>query len=111
LLQPLDGNPFVYSLGSGGIPIANQAKCDVSVQALSVELHVANSEQVPNLRGYVDVSDVGQTTRDWPQLNFIIYHSGYLDVGMLSHARASGSNARCRSAPKFPPAPSIFHAE
>jgi uncharacterized protein len=35
----------------------------------------------PNLRGYVDVSDVGQAAKDWPQLNFIIYHSGYRHVG------------------------------
>jgi uncharacterized protein len=35
----------------------------------------------PNLRGYADVSDVGQAARDWPQLNFIIYHSGYRHVG------------------------------
>jgi uncharacterized protein len=41
-------------------------------------------KQVPNLRGYVDVSDVGQAAKDWPQLNFIIYHSGYRYVGNLS---------------------------
>jgi predicted TIM-barrel fold metal-dependent hydrolase len=35
----------------------------------------------PNLRGYADVSDVGQAAHDWPQLNFIIYHSGYRHVG------------------------------
>jgi predicted TIM-barrel fold metal-dependent hydrolase len=35
----------------------------------------------PNLRGYVDVSDVGQAAKDWPQLNFVIYHSGYRYVG------------------------------
>jgi uncharacterized protein len=35
----------------------------------------------PRLRGYVDVSDVGQAAKDWPQLNFIIYHSGYRHVG------------------------------
>ena len=35
----------------------------------------------PNLRGYADVGDVGQAARDWPQLNFIIYHSGYRHVG------------------------------
>lgn len=35
----------------------------------------------PNLRGYVDVSDVGQTAKDWPELNFVIYHSGYRYVG------------------------------
>ena len=35
----------------------------------------------PNLRGYVDVSDVGQAAKDWPELNFVIYHSGYRYVG------------------------------
>jgi predicted TIM-barrel fold metal-dependent hydrolase len=38
-------------------------------------------KSVPNLRGYVDVSDVGQAAKDWPQLNFVIYHSGYRYVG------------------------------
>ena len=35
----------------------------------------------PSLRGYVDVSDVGRAAKDWPQLNFIIYHGGYRHVG------------------------------
>jgi len=35
----------------------------------------------PNLRGYVDVSDVGQAAKDWPQLDFVIYHAGYRYVG------------------------------
>ena len=35
----------------------------------------------PNLRGYADVSDVGQAAKGWPQLNFVIYHSGYRHVG------------------------------
>jgi uncharacterized protein len=35
----------------------------------------------PSLRGYVDVSDVGQAAKDWPQLTFVIYHSGYRYVG------------------------------
>ncbi len=33
--------------------------------------------QYPHLRNFCDVSDVGQAARDWPMLNFIIYHSGY----------------------------------
>jgi predicted TIM-barrel fold metal-dependent hydrolase len=41
-------------------------------------------KSVPNLRGYVDVSDVGQAAKDWPQLNFIIYHSGYRYVGDIA---------------------------
>jgi predicted TIM-barrel fold metal-dependent hydrolase len=38
-------------------------------------------KQFPNLRPYVDVRDVGQAAKDWPQLNFIIYHSAYRHVG------------------------------
>lgn len=34
-------------------------------------------KQYPRLREYCDVRDVGRAARDWPQLNFIIYHSGY----------------------------------
>jgi predicted TIM-barrel fold metal-dependent hydrolase len=37
--------------------------------------------QFPRLRPYVDVSDVGKAAKDWPQLNFIIYHSGYRHAG------------------------------
>jgi len=35
----------------------------------------------PNLRHYADVSDVGKAAKDWPGLNFIIYHSGYRFAG------------------------------
>jgi len=31
----------------------------------------------PKLRPYADVRDVGQAARDWPKLNFVIYHSAY----------------------------------
>jgi predicted TIM-barrel fold metal-dependent hydrolase len=31
----------------------------------------------PNLRPYCDVRDVGKAAKDWPGLNFIIYHGGY----------------------------------
>jgi uncharacterized protein len=37
--------------------------------------------QFPNLRPYADVSDIGKAAKDWPQLNFIVYHSGYRWVG------------------------------
>jgi len=37
--------------------------------------------EFPGLRGYADVSDVGQAARDFPQLNFIIYHAGYRHAG------------------------------
>ncbi|MET0508773.1 MAG: amidohydrolase family protein [Burkholderiaceae bacterium] len=31
----------------------------------------------PHLLGYSHVADVAQAAKDWPQLNFIIYHSAY----------------------------------
>ena len=34
-------------------------------------------ERFPQLLSYCDVRDVGQAAKDWPQLNFIIYHSAY----------------------------------
>ena len=37
--------------------------------------------QFPNLRAHADSSDVGQAAKDWPQLNFIIYHGAYRHVG------------------------------
>jgi predicted TIM-barrel fold metal-dependent hydrolase len=33
--------------------------------------------QYPHLRDYCDVRDVGKAAKDWPMLNFIIYHSAY----------------------------------
>jgi uncharacterized protein len=41
----------------------------------------ATEKQFPNLRPYADVSDVGKAAKDWPQLNFIVYHSGYRHAG------------------------------
>lgn len=35
------------------------------------------AERFPNLLPYADVRDVAKAARDWPQLNFIIYHSAY----------------------------------
>ncbi|HEV2977392.1 MAG TPA: amidohydrolase family protein [Casimicrobiaceae bacterium] len=38
-------------------------------------------QQFPNLLAYSDVRDVGKAAKDWPQLNFIIYHGGYRFAG------------------------------
>ncbi|MBA4210203.1 MAG: amidohydrolase [Parvibaculum sp.] len=38
-------------------------------------------KQFPRLRDYADVSDVGKAAQDWPELNFVIYHSAYRFVG------------------------------
>ena len=35
------------------------------------------TRQYPNLAGFANVSDVARAAKDWPQLNFIIYHSAY----------------------------------
>jgi len=39
------------------------------------------AEKFPRLLEYADVRDVGKAAKDWPQLNFIVYHSGYRFVG------------------------------
>ena len=38
-------------------------------------------KQFPHLTGFCGVADVGQAAKDWPQLNFVIYHSAYRHVG------------------------------
>jgi len=38
-------------------------------------------QQFPHLLAYSDVRDVGKAAKDWPQLNFIIYHSAYRTAG------------------------------
>jgi uncharacterized protein len=38
-------------------------------------------KQFPHLLAYSNVEDVGQAAKDWPQLNFIIYHAGYRFAG------------------------------
>jgi predicted TIM-barrel fold metal-dependent hydrolase len=39
------------------------------------------SERFPALLPYADVRDVGKAAKDWPQLNFIIYHSAFRYTG------------------------------
>ncbi len=41
----------------------------------------AITEKFPHLLQYCDVRDVGKAAKDWPQLNFVIYHSGFRFVG------------------------------
>lgn len=41
----------------------------------------AVTERFPHLLPYADVRDVAKAARDWPQLNFIIYHSAFRFVG------------------------------
>jgi predicted TIM-barrel fold metal-dependent hydrolase len=37
--------------------------------------------QFPHLLAYSDVRDVGRAAKDWPKINFIIYHGGYRFAG------------------------------
>ena len=39
------------------------------------------SAKFPDLLPYANVSDVGKAAKDWPQLNFIIYHSAFRYTG------------------------------
>ena len=56
-------------------------------------------KQYPNLRGFADVADVGQAAKDWPQLNFIIYHSAYRHVGGDPKAGAGRIRAHRAASP------------
>jgi predicted TIM-barrel fold metal-dependent hydrolase len=39
------------------------------------------TKEYPDLVKYADVRDVAKAAKDWPQLNFIIYHSGFRYTG------------------------------
>jgi len=41
----------------------------------------ATTKQFPELVNYADVRDVGKAAKDWPQLNFVIYHSAFRFTG------------------------------
>lgn len=41
----------------------------------------ATARRWPHLLAYANVDDVGKAAKDWPQLNFIIYHGGYRHAG------------------------------
>ncbi|MGE0046643.1 MAG: amidohydrolase family protein [Hyphomonadaceae bacterium] len=41
----------------------------------------ALDQQFPRLAPYADVRDVAKAARDWPNLNFIIYHSAFRHIG------------------------------
>ena len=54
-------------------------------------------KQFPHLLAYSDVRDVGKAAKDWPQLNFVIYHSGWRWTGPDA-PNPPGSNSRRRAA-------------
>lgn len=39
------------------------------------------AERWPGLVDYAGVDDVARAAKDWPELNFVIYHSGFRNVG------------------------------
>ena len=41
----------------------------------------STTREFPKLAMYADVRDVARVAKDWPQLNFIVYHSGFRWVG------------------------------
>ncbi|MPZ42698.1 MAG: amidohydrolase family protein [Betaproteobacteria bacterium] len=41
----------------------------------------ATTKRFPELLEYADVDDVGKAAKDWPQLNFIVYHSAFRFTG------------------------------
>src|ERR1700723_1042187 len=45
----------------------------------------------PRLRPYAHVSDVAKAAKDWPQLNFVISHSGYRNVGGVGGSDAAAA--------------------
>ncbi len=52
-------------------------------------------EVMPGAEAYAKVDDVGKAARDWPQLNFIIYHAAYRTIPQpteteLNHFEATG---------------------
>jgi len=58
------------------------AKAGIKNVCIHKGLYPPSTEQrFPRLAEYADVRDVGKAAKDWPQLNFVIYHSGYRHVG------------------------------
>jgi len=41
----------------------------------------AMEAEFPDLKQYAKVDDVGKAAKDWPQLNFFVYHAGYRYAG------------------------------
>src|SRR5438477_5173114 len=49
--------------------------------AFTRALPAVGEAQFPHLLAYSDVRDVGRAAKDWPKINFIIYHGGYHFAG------------------------------
>jgi uncharacterized protein len=58
------------------------AKSSSRIVAVHKGLFPPSDEQrFPRLTQYARVDDVGQAAKDWPQLDFLIYHAGYRYIG------------------------------
>jgi uncharacterized protein len=61
---------------------ARFAKAGIRTVAVHKGLFPPSDEQhFPDLTRYARVDDVGKAAKDWPQLNFLIYHAGYRYTG------------------------------
>jgi len=56
----------------------------------------SREKQFPHLVAYSDVRDVGKAAKDWPQLNFIIYHSAYRWLARQARRRVTSFRKRGR---------------
>jgi uncharacterized protein len=57
----------------------------------------ANADEVmPGAEPFARVDDVGKAARDWPQLNFIIYHAGYRTIPQPTEAELARFEATGR---------------
>jgi uncharacterized protein len=66
------------------------AKADIRNVAVHKGLFPpSDEERFGRLTEYARVDDVGKAARDWPQLNFLIYHAGYRYTGDHNPALAA----------------------
>jgi predicted TIM-barrel fold metal-dependent hydrolase len=57
-------------------------KAGINRVAVHKGLYPPDAEkEFPNLKQYAMVDDVGKAAKDWPQINFFIYHSAYRYAG------------------------------
>jgi len=82
---PTRSSPTSYHLDDEKLmyPFYEKAvKSGSKTSASTRDVRAGGRGEVPRLRPYADVSDVGKRpTKGLPQLNFLIYHSGYRWIG------------------------------
>jgi len=81
--KELDGHPWRADDAKLMYPFYERiAKTGIRNVCIHKGLFAPGTEaRFPHLRPYADVSDIGQAAKDWPQLNFLVYHAGYRWVG------------------------------